>query len=90
MEEDVFNLELRSFLKSFGVTAQREIEKAVDAALRERKLAGNEILQSMRPSAFRVCCRPSRSTARSRRPAPPEPVLRLGSSWADEEQFVTS
>jgi hypothetical protein len=27
------------------VTAQREIEKAVEAALRERKLAGNEILQ---------------------------------------------
>ena len=44
MEEDVFNLELRRFLKGFGVTAQREIEKAVEAALRERKLAGNEIL----------------------------------------------
>jgi Family of unknown function (DUF6494) len=44
VEEDVFNLELRRFLKGFGVTAQREIEKAVEAALRERKLAGNEIL----------------------------------------------
>ena len=44
MDEDVFNLELRKFLKSFGVTAQREIEKAVETALRERKLAGNEIL----------------------------------------------
>ena len=44
MEEDVFNLEVRKFLKGFGVTAQREIEKAVEAALRERKLAGNEVL----------------------------------------------
>jgi Family of unknown function (DUF6494) len=42
--EDVFNLELRKFLKRFGVTAQREIEQAVETALRERKLAGNEIL----------------------------------------------
>jgi hypothetical protein len=44
VDEDVFNLELRKFLKRFGVTAQREIEQAVETALRERKLAGNEIL----------------------------------------------
>jgi hypothetical protein len=44
MEENVFNLEVRKFLKGFGVTAQREIEKAVEAALRSRKLAGNETL----------------------------------------------
>ena len=44
MEEDVFNLEVRKFLKGFGVTAQREIEKAVEAAMREQKLAGNETL----------------------------------------------
>ena len=44
MDEDVFNLELRKFLKRFGVTAQREIEKAVETALREQKLRGNEIL----------------------------------------------
>jgi hypothetical protein len=44
MDEEVFNLELRKFLKRFGVTAQREIEKAVEAALSERKLAGNEVL----------------------------------------------
>jgi hypothetical protein len=44
VNEDVFNLELRKFLKRFGVTAQREIEKAVEVALRERKLAGNETL----------------------------------------------
>jgi hypothetical protein len=44
VDEDVFNLELRKFLKRFGVTAQREIEKAVETALREQKLAGTEIL----------------------------------------------
>jgi len=44
VDQDVFNLELRKFLKRFGVTAQHEIEKAVETALRERKLVGNEIL----------------------------------------------
>ena len=44
MDQDVFNLELRKFLKRFGVTAQHQIEKAVETALRERKLVGNEIL----------------------------------------------
>lgn len=44
MDEDVFNLELRKFLKRFGVTAQREIEKAVEAALQRRALKGNEVL----------------------------------------------
>jgi uncharacterized protein DUF6494 len=45
VDEAVFNLEVRKFLKGFGVTAQREMEKAVETALRERKLAGDEILQ---------------------------------------------
>lgn len=44
MDEEVFNLEVRKFLKRFGVTAQREIEKAVDAALKRRALTGNEVL----------------------------------------------
>lgn len=44
MDEEVFNLEVRKFLKRFGVTAQREIEKAVDAALQRRALSGNEVL----------------------------------------------
>jgi hypothetical protein len=39
MDEEVFNLELRKFLKHFGVTAQREVEKAVDAALQRGALA---------------------------------------------------
>jgi hypothetical protein len=45
MDEEVFNLELRKFLKRFGVTAQREIEKAVDAGLKRRALTGNEVLK---------------------------------------------
>jgi uncharacterized protein DUF6494 len=45
MDEDVFNLEVRKFLKRFGVTAQREIEKAVEAALRRGDLSGNEVLK---------------------------------------------
>lgn len=45
MDEEVFNLEVRKFLKRFGVTAQREIEKAVDAALQRRSLTGDEVLK---------------------------------------------
>jgi hypothetical protein len=44
VDEELFNLELRKFLKRFGVTAQREIEKAVDAALQRRALSGTEVL----------------------------------------------
>lgn len=44
MKEDVFNLELRKFLKKVGITSQREIEKSVDGALREGKLKGSEAL----------------------------------------------
>ena len=33
MNEEAFNLSVRKFLKNFGVSAQREIEKSVDAAL---------------------------------------------------------
>ena len=44
MDEEAFNLELRRFLKHFGITAQREIEKAVDAALRSGTLAQESAL----------------------------------------------
>jgi Family of unknown function (DUF6494) len=44
MDEEVFNLEVRKFLKRFGVTAQREIEKAVLAALQQGRLLGDEAL----------------------------------------------
>jgi hypothetical protein len=42
MNEDVFNASIRKFLKTLGVTAQREIEKAVRKALEEGKLKGSE------------------------------------------------
>lgn len=44
MNEDQFNISLRKLLKSFGVTAQREVEKAVAAALAAGKLSGTETL----------------------------------------------
>jgi uncharacterized protein DUF6494 len=44
MDEEVFNLELRKFLKRFGITSQREIEKAVEAALQRGSLSGQETL----------------------------------------------
>ena len=33
MDEKIFNLEIRKFLKNFGITAQAEIEKKVREAL---------------------------------------------------------
>jgi hypothetical protein len=42
MNEDVLNASIRKFLKTLGVSAQREIEKAVRKALAEGKLRGNE------------------------------------------------
>lgn len=45
MNEETFNLELRQFLKKFGITAQREIEKQVRAGLDSGRLKGSETLQ---------------------------------------------
>src|SRR5262249_5246178 len=42
MNEDVFNGSIRKFLKALGVSAQREIEKAVRHGLAEGRLKGNE------------------------------------------------
>ncbi|HEX2353274.1 MAG: DUF6494 family protein [Xanthobacteraceae bacterium] len=44
MNEDVLNASIRKFLKTLGVTAQREIEKAVRQALAEGRVKGNEKL----------------------------------------------
>lgn len=44
MNEDVLNTSLRKFLKTVGVTSQREIEKAVRAALASGRIKGNETL----------------------------------------------
>ena len=45
MNEDVFNMSLRKFLKKVGVTSQREIEKAVRAAVDSGRLSGTEKLE---------------------------------------------
>jgi uncharacterized protein DUF6494 len=44
MNEETFNTSLRKFLKTLGVGAQREIEKAVRQALADGHLKGNEKL----------------------------------------------
>ncbi len=44
MNEDVFNMSLRKFLKKVGVTSQREIEKAVRDALDKGEIRGDETL----------------------------------------------
>ena len=42
MNEDVFNNSIRKFLKTLGVSAQREIEKAVREAVAQGRIKGNE------------------------------------------------
>ena len=44
MNEDVLNGSIRKFLKVVGVTSQREIEKAVRAAVADGRLKGSEHL----------------------------------------------
>jgi hypothetical protein len=44
MNEDVLNTSVRKFLKTVGVTSQREIEKAVREAVATSRLKGNETL----------------------------------------------
>ncbi len=46
MNEERFNLSLRQLLKQFGITAQREVEKAVHAAVESGALTGREVLQA--------------------------------------------
>ena len=41
MNAEILNLGVRRFLKEFGVAAQREIEAAVEAAVRAGKLDGS-------------------------------------------------
>ena len=44
MDEDALNLSIRTFLKQFGISAQREIEHAVQRGLADGALAGREAL----------------------------------------------
>ncbi len=46
MNEEVFNISLRKFLKKVGVTSQREIEKAVWSAVDSGRLSGSETLKA--------------------------------------------
>jgi len=46
MNDETFNLEIRKFLKRFGVTAQREIERAVAEARAAGTLTGTETLRA--------------------------------------------
>ena len=46
MNEDALNRTVRKFLKTVGVTSQREIEIAVRDAVADGRLKGNEVLQA--------------------------------------------
>ena len=46
MDEEVFNMQLRKFLKNVGVTSQREIENAVRSALDAGTLKGEETVKA--------------------------------------------
>ena len=46
MDEEVFNMQIRKFLKNVGVTSQREIESAVRAALADGTLKGEETIKA--------------------------------------------
>ena len=46
MDEEVFNMSVRRFLKQLGVTAQREIELAVREQLDSGGLKGDETLDA--------------------------------------------
>ncbi len=46
MNEDVLNTSLRKFLKTVGVTSQREIETAIREAVASGRIKGNEALKA--------------------------------------------
>ena len=46
MDEDTFNMSIRKFLKTLGVTAQREIELGVREQLESGELSGDEQLEA--------------------------------------------
>ena len=45
MDEELFNIEIRKFLKKVGITSQREIEGAVRAAIASGGISGTETLK---------------------------------------------
>ena len=44
MNDEALNLTTRQFLKRFGITAQREIERAIRAGIEEGRLTGRETI----------------------------------------------
>ena len=46
MDEEVFNIQLRKFLKKVGIQSQREIEQAVRDGIASGALQGNETLNA--------------------------------------------
>ena len=44
MNQEIFNISIRKFLKMVGVNSQREIEQAVRRATEAGTLAGSEVL----------------------------------------------
>ena len=46
MDEETFNMSVRKFLKTLGVTAQREIEIGVRERLESGELRGDEKLEA--------------------------------------------
>jgi hypothetical protein len=53
VDEDAFNMSVRKFLKTLGVTAQREIELAVRERLNAGELRGDETLEATATIAVR-------------------------------------
>lgn len=45
MNEDTFNMEIRKYLKTVGISSQREIEQAVYKAIESGGLSGSETLE---------------------------------------------
>ena len=46
MDEEIFNMQIRKFLKNVGVTSQREIENAVRAGLEDGTLKGEKTIRA--------------------------------------------
>ncbi len=46
MDEEIFNMQIRKFLKNVGVTSQRKIENAVRAGLEDGTLKGEETIRA--------------------------------------------
>jgi Family of unknown function (DUF6494) len=57
VDEEVFNMSVRRFLKKLGVTAQREIELAVREQLAAGALRGDETLDATATVSLRGLAR---------------------------------